>query len=80
MGKNIKEIVKEHLVLEKYDGLVDEDEECGCDLEELMDCDMPSIYCVGGYKVICGGCADNAKGGHYHIAKKKPKALEEVER
>lgn len=62
------EIVKEYLVHNKYDGLVQVDCECGCDLEELASCDGGIVHCEPGYKIECecgGGC-------NYHITTKKP--------
>jgi len=39
--------LKEH----GYDGLVDLDIECGCEITDLMPCDAPGIRCEAGHKV-----------------------------
>ena len=47
---NIKEIIKVWLQENGYDGLVDQDGECGCEIADLMPCDEPSPYCMAGHK------------------------------
>lgn len=45
---NIKEIVKQYLEVNNYDGLWNAD--CGCSLSDLMVCDEPDLdYCQPGY-------------------------------
>ncbi len=45
----IREIVKNWLITHGYDGLAGED--CGCEINDLMPCDEPSIYqCRAGHK------------------------------
>ena len=49
---NVKEIVTEYLKDNGFDGLVD-DEECGCDLKDLMPCEGTigaCTRCVPGYR------------------------------
>lgn len=53
---NIEEIVKAWLEANGYDGLAND--ECGCDLDDLMPCDEPyATHCVAGHKVPCN-CPD----------------------
>lgn len=80
---DLKIIVRTFLELNKYDGLVDEGGECGCDIteEDFMACGEPHLGCEPGYKVSCSkDCDYNGCGEHYHIVNTEPKTLEEVER
>jgi len=48
---DIMTIVKHWLKANGYDGLCDDDVECGCQLADLMPCDDPSlVHCVAGYR------------------------------
>ena len=47
----LHEILKEWLKDNGYDGLVDDELECVCDLNDLMPCGQPSVHCEAGYKV-----------------------------
>ncbi len=46
-------MVSEYLTTNKYDGLFNNNSECGCDLEDLMPCDEPCDDCEAGYKHKC---------------------------
>ena len=62
-------IIYDYLVRWGYDGLVADDGECGCALDELAQyecCDV--MNCHPGYKVPCE-CGD---GCDYHISMMKP--------
>ena len=48
----IKEIITEWLKQNKYDGLYNPDD-CGCEISDLMPCDIPHVDCSPGYKVVC---------------------------
>ncbi len=52
MGKEveIKGIIEAYLKENGFDGLYNQEMECGCELSDLMDCDGPSPFCIGGYK------------------------------
>ena len=66
---NVREIVKQHLVEHGYDGLFNE--ECGCELTDLMPCDELSVAkCEPGYK----RCADPETGWDFVIGPEKEKA------
>lgn len=74
----VSEIVKEWLKANGYDGLFNAEEECGCDLSDLMPCDDDAIgMCSAGYKVncteACGEWHDFVEGG-WHIQAKKPES------
>lgn len=50
-NKTIKEIVVEYLKKNGYDGLYNEDIECGCGIEDIPLCDETNINeCKAGYK------------------------------
>lgn len=42
---NIEEIIKEYLVANKLDGLVNTESECWCRMKDLMPCGEPSLNC-----------------------------------
>jgi hypothetical protein len=46
---NVTEIVKQFLIDNKYDGLVDESGECGCVLDDLIPCGEVSCHCCAAY-------------------------------
>jgi hypothetical protein len=62
---NVKEIVKEYLLNNGYDGLCNDD--CGCCLDDLMPCEGDIGSCEPGYKKPCN-CDD---GCDFHMSKKK---------
>lgn len=47
---NLREIVKQYLMVHQFDGLLNQENECGCDLEDFMRCDELSPFCIPGYK------------------------------
>ena len=47
---NVKEIVKEYLVKNGYDGLCELDMPCGCGVEDLFACDEQEGECEPAYK------------------------------
>ncbi len=49
----IKEIVKDYLDENGYDGLYDQDAECSCEKDDLFPCDSPMPNCITGYKGPC---------------------------
>ena len=53
MKMNVKSMVGEWLEQNGYSGLFEEGFECGCEISDLMPCDMPCDKCSPGYKVIC---------------------------
>lgn len=59
------EIIRDYLIKEGYEGLVDKDCECGCDLNDLIPCDSDNVLkCQAGHKIKCSCdslCCD------YHI-------------
>ena len=66
----IKEIVKEYLEKNGYDGLYN-DCDCGCVVDDLMPCGEPGFFCEPGYFGPCM-CGDNH---NFHIYKDKADAL-----
>jgi hypothetical protein len=62
----VKEIIKQYLLNNNYDGLAGE--ECGCTIDDLMPCEFENlIHCEPGYKRKCD-CGD---GCDFHISTKK---------
>lgn len=57
---NVKEIVADYLAANGYDGLVNPDTGCGCDLEDLIACgSVWETSCKPGYKIPCNaGCGE----------------------
>lgn len=72
----VKEIVKEYLEKNGYDGLSRDC--CGCDFDDLMDCDNPEYDCKAGYKTDCPcsteDCACDGDCKYHIIAGKRPAA------
>jgi len=48
---NIKEIVRAYLAQHGYSGLVGDD--CGCEIDDLLECGNCPMDCVPGHKVAC---------------------------
>lgn len=64
----VRDIVKQYLLDNGFDGLCDPDGTCSCKIADLAPC-CSSFDCEPGYKVPCtcdGGCG-------FHIAAEKPK-------
>ena len=47
----LKEIVKEWLILHDFDGLFNDD--CSCLISDLMPCDEPGTQCEAGHHSPC---------------------------
>lgn len=66
---NTKEIVKEYLKNNGYDGLINENGDCGCLIDDLVPCMDGDGFdnCIPGYKTPCD-CSE-----HYgwHVSAKK---------
>ena len=68
----IQDIVKEWLTENSYEGLCNDD--CGCEVADLMPCDQPNPYlCEAGYKIPCPGPEDCKADGDcpWHISPNK---------
>ena len=50
MNKTVIEIIKKNLIEEGFDGLYNEDLECGCELADLEPCGEIRSDCTAGYK------------------------------
>lgn len=48
---NIIDILKDWLKTHDYDGLCNDDEDCGCGFSDFTPCGRPERYCTPGYKV-----------------------------
>ena len=70
LNPTVRVIVASWLEVHGFDGLFNEDE-CACDLSELMPCGSNPDGCTAGYKAACT-CGD---GHQYHINKTKPEAI-----
>ena len=76
MSLSIREIIREYLVANGYEGLVNADAECGCDLEDLMACSEPGVTCKAAYRYDCTKCdlhseeynSDCPMGGNHDYA------------
>jgi hypothetical protein len=52
----VKQIITEYLKTKGYDGLLNKDFNCSCDMENLLvccDCDGEVVNCRAAYKVKC---------------------------
>lgn len=55
----VKEIVEQYLRQNGYTGLLSQDMECGCDIDDLVPCNGDCIeHCEPGYKAACK-CEDH---------------------
>ena len=52
-NKKVIDIVADWLKENGYDGLVNVYLECGCELDDLIPCEMDFGDCRAGYKVFC---------------------------
>lgn len=50
MNKTVIEIIKKNLIEEGFDGLYNEDLECGCEVSDLEPCGEIRSDCTAGYK------------------------------
>jgi hypothetical protein len=48
---DVKQIVREYLEKNGYDGLYSENGRCGCDFEDFMPCGFQDAFCEVGHKV-----------------------------
>ena len=48
---NLRKIVSDWLRANGYEGLWNQDAECGCELDDLMPCDEPGTECTAGVKI-----------------------------
>ena len=74
---NTKGIVKAYLKKNGFDGLVNEDNDCGCEISDLMPCMEAMENCEPGYKGKCDPETCPADGDcDWHISTKKEKGDE----
>ena len=66
--KTVKNILEQYLIDNGFDGLVEPDRECACDIKDLAPCENNCIYCEPGYKI-----PDKTGEFDYLITTKKPK-------
>ena len=62
----VKEIVKQYLEQNGYDGLYHEDLECGCSLDDFAPCGDMSEHCEIGYTNACATCTKREDCGIYN--------------
>ena len=69
----VKQIVRNYLEQDGFDGLVSDSGECGCILTDLCPCGDMLDSCEPGYQVPCPGPDDCEHGGEceWHIATTK---------
>ncbi len=72
--RTVKEIVRQHLEREGYDGLFNEAGECACLRDDLAPCNCMTEQCEAGYRVDCADteCEFANEGGHWHMVDEKP--------
>jgi hypothetical protein len=67
---NVHDIIKQYLIQNGRDGLVNCDIPCGCGIDDLIPCCEGISDCVPAYKVKCDGCflEDSCEyvNGYYH--------------
>ena len=68
----LRKIVNQWLMENGYEGLCNDD--CGCEIGDLMPCDTPNIHCSAGFKVPCPGPEKCLADGNcpWHISETKP--------
>lgn len=54
--KTAKQIVKDYLIENGYDGLCGD--ECSCEIDDLMACGEFGSDCVPGWNAVCKGCEE----------------------
>lgn len=50
MDMNVRDILKDWLVIQGYDGLYYDEYECGCSVDDLVPCDESPLYCEPAYR------------------------------
>lgn len=65
-NKTVIEIIKQHLIDNGFDGLYNEDLECGCELDDLEPCGDIRSDCTAGYK------HPGNEGNDFYIKDHKP--------
>jgi hypothetical protein len=65
---DVSDIVLAYLKEHGYDGLVDPDGECACDVTSLAPCDHLTEHCLAGWKVPCN-CGQECD---WHIVTTRP--------
>lgn len=66
----MKDIIKDFLIKNGFDGLLNNDLDCGCELDDLLPCDWHCGDCIPGYKTM--------EDGECVIVEEKPKRDNEV--
>ena len=65
---NVRQIVKDYLIKNKFDGIWNAEIPCGCEINDLMPCEDWGIdICEPGYKIPC---PESCGCGGFHIAEK----------
>lgn len=64
----VEKIIIKYLKQKGFDGLVQPDHECGCEISDLIPCDLDCSYCEPGYKIH-----DKTGEFDFLITTKKPK-------
>lgn len=70
----VKDIIKDYLVANGYDGLYTDDCGCCCERENLMPCYDGDymLNCKPGYKCTCNKPEDSDSPHRWHIVSDKP--------
>ena len=65
--RSVQEILEECLGEHGYDGLLNEENDCSCELDALCPCGSPYATCSPGHKVKCD-CGNRCE---FHISPEK---------
>jgi len=77
--KNVREIIKLHLIQNGFDGLYNPEEPCDCLVLNLAPCGEPDVDCMPGYRTDfkakdqCGCVMEGTD--HWHIGQEKPHTI-----
>lgn len=61
-----KEMIKEWLLNNGYQGLCNKDGECGCSIDDLIPCMSSCDYCTAAYEFKCEDCIHYETCGKHH--------------
>lgn len=70
--KTVRQMMEEYLKENGFDGLYNENGDCGCVIGDLMCCESEGIEnCLGGYKIECNHDREDGEGCTFCISANK---------